>query len=144
MNRATQRAFSLVEVTLALGVMAFCLVAVLGLLPVGLANNRNSIQQTAATSILSSVAADLYATSGTVTQSSQYRVRLSGSTTLYFDNTGTTQKNAALYQLSTIAIPQYSGSQSIYCNLKVTWPVAQNPTQPPSGTVEIFIALNRH
>ena len=45
-------AFSLVEVTLALGVAAFCLIAVFGLIPVGVQTNRNATSQTAATNIV--------------------------------------------------------------------------------------------
>ena len=55
-------AFSLVEVTLALGIAAFCLIAVFGLVPVGVQTNRNATSQTAATNILSSVVSDIRAT----------------------------------------------------------------------------------
>src|SRR5215475_11700721 len=51
--------FSLVELTLALGVAAFCLIAVFGLVPVGVQTNRNATSETAATNILSSVVSDL-------------------------------------------------------------------------------------
>jgi type II secretory pathway pseudopilin PulG len=54
-------AFSLVEVTLALGVAAFCLVTVLGLLPTSLKTQQSSIQQTTATQIISTIFADLRA-----------------------------------------------------------------------------------
>ena len=40
--------FSLVEVTLALGVASVCLIAIFGLLPVGLRTNQDAIQQVAA------------------------------------------------------------------------------------------------
>ncbi len=40
--------FSLVEVVIALGVISFALVAIIGLLPIGLASNRGSIQETRA------------------------------------------------------------------------------------------------
>jgi hypothetical protein len=57
MKRCSQKtaAFSLVEVTLALGVAGFCLIAVFGLLPVGAQINQRAISQTAATAILSDV-----------------------------------------------------------------------------------------
>ncbi len=42
MKRATPRAFSLVEVALALGVLAFALVAIFSLLPSGLQASRNA------------------------------------------------------------------------------------------------------
>lgn len=42
------RGFSLVEIVLALGVISFALVAIIGLLPIGLASNRGTIQETRA------------------------------------------------------------------------------------------------
>ena len=52
-------AFSLVEVTIALGVIAFVLISVFGLLSVGLASNRVSLQETRATGILTLLESDL-------------------------------------------------------------------------------------
>jgi uncharacterized protein (TIGR02598 family) len=54
-------AFSLVEVTLALGVAAFCLIAVLGVLPTGLKTQQASTEQTTANTIVSQIEADLSA-----------------------------------------------------------------------------------
>jgi type II secretory pathway pseudopilin PulG len=54
-------AFSLVEVTLALGVAAICLVTMLGLLPAGVKTQQNSIQQTTANQILSQICSFLRA-----------------------------------------------------------------------------------
>ena len=83
-------AFSLVEVTLAIGVAAFCLLAVFGLVPIGVQTNRNATSQTAATNILSSVVSDIRATPKTVSTSTQYGISLSANstTTLYFDGQG--------------------------------------------------------
>src|SRR5438552_3957312 len=53
--------FSLVELTLALGVAAFCLVAVLGTFPVGVKTQRVSVQQTTANAVISQVTAFLRA-----------------------------------------------------------------------------------
>src|SRR6266511_307398 len=53
--------FSLVEVTLALGVAAFCLVVLLGLLPTGLKTQQARIQQTTANAIISTIWSDLRA-----------------------------------------------------------------------------------
>lgn len=50
-------AFSLVELTLALGVAAFCMIAILGLLPAGVQTNRNATSQTSATNIVAVVVA---------------------------------------------------------------------------------------
>ena len=49
----------MVEVTIALGVAGFCLLSIFGLLPVGLASNQTSIQQTVACNIASSIVSDL-------------------------------------------------------------------------------------
>jgi len=79
--------FSLVEVTLALGVAAFCLIAVFGLLPVGLNSNQTSINQTAAASLARGIISDLRATTRTTPASSQkspqYKITVpsTGSTT---------------------------------------------------------------
>jgi type II secretory pathway pseudopilin PulG len=56
------RGFSLVELTLAIGVAAFCFIAVFGLIPVGVQTNRNATSQTQATSIIALAIADLRAT----------------------------------------------------------------------------------
>src|SRR5947208_13071735 len=54
-------AFSLVELTLALGVAAICLIVLLGLLPTGLKTQQNSIQQTTANQIIATIFSDLRA-----------------------------------------------------------------------------------
>ena len=54
-------AFSLVEVTLALGIIAFGLVAILGVLPVAFTTSRTSINQTRATGIAETVFAGVRA-----------------------------------------------------------------------------------
>src|SRR5439155_2083771 len=54
-------AFSLVEITLALGVAAFALLAIFGLLPTSLKIQQASIQQTTANTIASQIVADLSA-----------------------------------------------------------------------------------
>ena len=91
MTRQSHRstAFSLVEVTLAIGVAGFCLIAVFALLPVGIQTNQHAIAQTAAVSIFSAVVADMRATSA------QFGIAVpadasnaSGSTTLYIDGEG--------------------------------------------------------
>src|SRR6266480_5086305 len=51
--------FSLVEVTLALGVAAFCLLVLLGLLPTGLKTQQSSSQQTTANQIISQISSFL-------------------------------------------------------------------------------------
>ena len=58
---AAAAAFSLVELTLALGLAAFCLITVFALVPVAVLTNRNATSQTAATNIMALTVADLRA-----------------------------------------------------------------------------------
>jgi type II secretory pathway pseudopilin PulG len=91
-------AFSLVELTVAIGIAAFCLIAVFGLLPVGVQTNRNATSQTAATNILADVIADIRATaratvSATPSQLYVIAIPVSGGSngvtqTRYFDGDG--------------------------------------------------------
>lgn len=62
MRAASTAGFSLIEVALALGVAAFALVAIFGLLPIGLNSNQASIEQTAAAALAAGLVADLRAT----------------------------------------------------------------------------------
>lgn len=55
----THRGFSLVEVTLALGIVAFALIPLLALVPMGLTAAQSAIQQTAQTHIVQKIASDL-------------------------------------------------------------------------------------
>src|SRR6476660_9521923 len=54
--------FSLVEVTLALGVTAVALITIFGLLVTGTQTNHTAVEQTYSSDILTAVAADLRAT----------------------------------------------------------------------------------
>src|SRR5438046_10450415 len=67
-------AFSLVELTFALGVAAFCLLAVFGLMPIGVQTNRNTNSQSAAANIMAAVIADLRAASRLYDNSKTYLV----------------------------------------------------------------------
>src|SRR5438874_2953583 len=54
-------AFSLVEIVIALGVAAFCLLAITGMLPIGLKTQQASVKQTTANSIISQIEGKLRA-----------------------------------------------------------------------------------
>ncbi len=140
-------AFSLVELTLAIGIAAFCLIAVFGLMPVGVQTNRSATSQTAATNIVTAVIADLRATPktpGTWTgTSSQFGIPLGTSTTLYFDSAGqftTSLETNSRYQLN-ITFP--TTGNLTYADLKVTWPAAATPANA-SGSTEMFAAFDRN
>ena len=153
MNRQSHfsAGFSLVEVTLALGVAAFCLIALFGLLPLGIQTNQSSISQTAAASVLSSVSADLRTTPKTSLTSPQYDITFGTAKFLYFDGEGRalipTDPNATLRYRVTITFPAspVGACASTFVRLKVTWPALVDPeTTTPAGFVETFAAFDRH
>ena len=153
-------AFSLVEVTLALGIAAFCLIAVFGLMPVGMQTNRNAKSQTRATNLMAAVMADLRATPSTKAASLQFCILLSGTTTVFFDSEGRCSSNLAgstspcgvawvppletRYQVN-ITFPSSGNANLTYADIKATWPAAPDPaTTTPSGSVEMFAAFDRY
>jgi hypothetical protein len=171
-HRTCSYAFSLTELTLALGVAAFCLLAVFSLLPIGVQTNRNATSQTVATNIAALAVADLRAaTTGSPmlqitmptdpTSPPQFVppnvVPCSGGQTSatsqirYFDSSGQSSSSinsTSLYRLivtfvkNTTATPTTGAT---YVNVKVTWPAAIDPCAiTPSGSVEMFAALNRN
>ena len=142
---SNSHAFSLVELVIALGVAAFCLIAVFGLMPVGMQTNRNASAQTAATNIISVIVADLRTTPAAATTSPQFAITFGTDKTLYFDASG--QSSTSLtpdsrYQLNVTWNSAPTGLN--YAVLRVTWPASVDPaTTTPSGSVQIFTAFDR-
>jgi uncharacterized protein (TIGR02598 family) len=140
----TIAAFSLVEVTLALGIAAFCLMAVFGLMPVGVQTNRSATSQTAATNIMAAVVADLRATPSASNTSVQFGITFGTPRTLYFDGAGqgaTSLGANSRYQVN-ITFPS-SPTGLRYADVKVTWPAAATSANA-SGSVEMFAAFDRN
>jgi uncharacterized protein (TIGR02598 family) len=135
--------FSLVEVTLALGIAAFCLIAIFGLMPVGVQSSRNAASQTAASNIIAAVVADLRATPKNANTSSQFNIAFTANPpAMYFDETGqfaTLLGANSRYQLNIT----WNGSAALrYADLKVSWPAGATPTNA-TGSVETFAAFDR-
>jgi len=169
--RATRKAaFTLIEVTLALGVTAFCLLAIFGLLPIGLRSNRAAIAQTTANGILSAVAADLRATgpSTTGTTSAQFGIPIPSNPTtgtgapwyIYFGSDGSSSAPASASPPASASMPDGSPAThrltvtfpsnpsaplraATYANLMVSWP-AVSGTANAEGYVTMFVALDRN
>ena len=156
-------AFSLVEVTLALGIAAVCLIAVIGIIPVGVKTNRDATSQTAATNIMAAVMADLRATPTTTSTSSQFCIAIPPgilTTILYFDSEGRCSSDLAgstspcgvawapalkTRYRATIkwSASGYTGLR--YADVKVSWPAPTDPaTTTPSGSAEMFAAFDRN
>jgi type II secretory pathway pseudopilin PulG len=165
-------AFSLVEVTLALGVAAICLVTMLGLLPAGVKTQQNSIQQTTANQILSQICsflrADVRLPLGLYQQVCPnppdpddpcHWDELHGHwlnvaqppDTLYFTNTGKQTGNLngappadAVFRVKITYNPIPPRGGTSVANIVVSWPAAVDPPNGvPAGSVTSLLAVNR-
>src|SRR5438132_4985774 len=166
MKRSLHRtaAFSLVEVTLALGVAAFSLIAVLGLLPVALKTQHVCVQQKTANEIIQQILADLRADvrlpPGQASKEQGSGFNLHGHwaaaatpDTIYFTNDGdqtpaggvnpaSVPSDAVFRAKITYLLPPTATTS--LADITITWPAAVDPaTGVPSGKVETFIAVNR-
>jgi uncharacterized protein (TIGR02598 family) len=168
--RSFRSGFSLIEVTIALGIATFCLVALFALLPMGLNQNRDTIEQTIATSIAANIASDIRAslqaqveakkTGGTPpTQSLNYKIDLP------FDGNGAVsvtdgqkweggfdegqqyltspEDRQARYRAVVEYHPDTTNNQSISARIVVSWPAAVDWTsgKNPSGSVDTVTAF---
>ena len=158
MKKRFTSAFSLVELTAAIGIAAFCLIALFGLVPVAVQTNRNATSQTRATNIMAAVVSDLRATPRCVATSSQYQITLGTAPgcqlvippspkTLYFDGTGqfsTLLGTNSRYQLNVTWNVTGNCSAALPCAyLKVTWPAAATLANA-SGSAEMFVGFDRN
>ena len=169
MSRLKVAGFSLVEVTLAIGVAAFCLIAVLGLLPVAQTSHQAAGEQSVISSLTSEIVSDLEATQRTIPATQQnspgfgLSVGVAGSGismhTLFFKEDGGTigppdtsaigADPAPRYRATIFLAPPTSGRSSTTGRILMTWPALADPdpTTPPSkysGSLETFIALDRN
>lgn len=114
-------AFTLVEVTLALGIIAFAFVAVLGLIPVGLATARNAMETSVRSQILQRVVSDVKQTDfeemtdGKMSFDDQANPVSVGDTDKIYD---------VRVELSPVALPSAPANANLQC---VTITVANNP-----------------
>jgi type II secretory pathway component PulJ len=154
------RAFSLAEVALALGVAALALVAVMGMLPVGLKVQQVSVNQTKANAVMSAVIDDLRADvrlpPGLATKAQGEWANLHGHwlavsvpDTLYFTNeadqtgsvNGPPPADAVFRATITYLFPP-TATTSI-AKITVSWPAAQSDLTKVAGSIDMFAAVNR-
>lgn len=153
-------AFSLVEVTIALGVAAICLILLVGLIPAGLKTQQASAQQTIAnqimTVLLSDLRADLRLPPGQASKEGTSGFGLHGHwaqmyapDTLWFNQQGKwLQLNgnapAGATFRAKITYFQPPNISTSVANIVVSWPAQADPsTTTPAGSVQQFIAVNR-
>ena len=150
----------MIEVTLAIGVAAFCLIAVMGLLPVAIKIQQASVQQTKANAIISQISSDLVADvrlpPGQASKAQGDWANLHGRwaqvatpDVLYFTNDakqsgyqGSAPADAAFRATITYMLPPTTTTS--LANIKVTWPASIDPaTGTPAGSAETYISVNR-
>ncbi len=133
MRKDGAAAFSLVEVVLALGVAVFALIGIIGLLPLGIKSTGESVDESRAVDILTSMIADRQATPYAATSKIYGLPALTGSSgavtgTNVFGITGQDSSSGsdltkARYQISYVITSPASGRPDPYLIwFRVTWP----------------------
>jgi hypothetical protein len=143
--------FSLVEVTVALGICAFCLLAVYGLLPAGFKSGQTASEETAATNLLSLVAVDLRETPRVSGVSSFFRIPISGSpeapAVRYFSEAGRSSEQPSADSRFRVTVSFLSNQGyarlATLANVWVTWPAQADPALA-AGRIRTFIAVDRN
>lgn len=138
------RAFSLVEVTIALGILAFGLVAMLGMLPTGLRLVKESADEATAANIAEAIQADIKSISADATETTRYEIPLSmaNTGTAFFTKEGKWIGNSgsdpdAVYAAKW-AIRDRTSSSPPTAFVSVGWPAL---AAEPAGTVEVLLVL---
>jgi len=165
--------FSLVEVTLALGVAAICLIAMLGLMPTSLKTQQNSVRQTTANQIISQIYAVLRAdvrlppgqANKVCPDPPDPNVQCNWGAlhghwltvgqppdTMYFTNEGKQTGNVngdppadAVFRAKITYVPIPPAGSTSVANVVVSWPAPVDPGNGgvPLGSVTTTFAVNR-
>jgi uncharacterized protein (TIGR02598 family) len=147
--------FTLTEIAIAIGLAAFCLVAVMGLLPAGMNSNRASLEQTQAAALAGAIEEDLRAMGGLTNvplASPRFGLLNEPSIpqqTLYFAEDGSPTNAAAASYRVTVRGPgpvpgTLRGPRA--ATVMITWPAAAdaNPAAWPTnarGQFETLVLL---
>jgi prepilin-type N-terminal cleavage/methylation domain-containing protein len=128
-----KKGFSLIEVIIAIGILGFCIIPMIGLIPVSLDMVRDTVKRTEAVGILGEVNVDLKCTASDATSSPIYGITFpSGTTpsmsTIYVNELGVVVPlRDAKFGVSVILINPSTVSTS--ASVRVWWP----PTAPSTG-----------
>lgn len=140
------RGFSLVEVTVALGLASFGLVAIMGLLPSGLSADRDSLSTTVAAQLASALVVDLE-TPAQSQASLVYGISPDAASptdghSLYLKADGTQVKSAieADYIAHVIVTPPKVSPNPTQVRVTLSWPAA---AAKPASSFEVVTAINR-
>jgi uncharacterized protein (TIGR02598 family) len=141
------RAFSLVEVVLALGVVSFALLGMVALLPIGIQSTKDSLEETNAINILSGLIADRKATTfannsvryslPALTNGMAFTSNTFGVTPA---NTNSANFNQSIYRVTYQITPPTAGLDPFQVYFKVSWPAIAASTNA-SGFVEAAVSF---
>ena len=126
--------FSLVEVTLALGIVAFCLISLVGMFGVGLGNSRQSSDDTAQTSAAAQLVSQVRNTSTFDRGTSAPYVQ----GTHYFDARG---QEVASNAATAVYVCQLNGAYVASSELPGIAPDAANPAQTTLTRLTLAFSL---
>jgi len=137
---------SLVETTIAIGVVAFALVALLALLPVGMKSIRASHNETIATHLLSGIVADVQTVPADQTESPRYGIPINASVSstgrFYIDQNGEASQNQGdpgfVVDWRVIKPASSHVLAPSRVALQIAWP---SMAVRPSGTVDALVVI---
>lgn len=132
-------AFSLIEVVIALGIFAFCIVGIVGLLPIAANSAKSVSQESNANNIAESIAGmwQVASRNSTIANSNfpvtNLDIRPTALTNYYFNEFGqATNSNSASLRLEYVASQLAAPNTNSYSvNMTFSWP-ANAPTNSPT------------
>jgi uncharacterized protein (TIGR02598 family) len=154
----SSKGFSLVEVTLALGVASIGLATIVGLLSVGTYASQRASQASAAANLFSAVATDLRATAarsrtGESVTSQQLAIVIPAApansptvSTLYFAENETHSASITAQtrlRLTITFMPNTAPQTATLVQLRLTWPAQASPDNA-ADNAGLFLALDRN
>lgn len=135
--------FSLIEVAVALGIVSFAMVVLLGLLPVGLSSSQKGLAEEAITDLITAVSTDITTTPYDKTSTQRFGLELDHpeEITAYFTGAGLKTETVSEAQYSvTIAQGTKTNKSLRVWYVKVAWaPQVTRPTDTPPVFVESVV-----
>jgi len=131
-----QRGFSLIEVTVTLGIVVFALVSLMALIPIGMKTNFDSLEESQAVNLVGAVITDRRlspakekSTRFNLPELASLSAQAKGTLWLKEDTSPLPSATDARYRLEYIFYPPASQGQPILAFLRVQWPAnAPAPT----------------
>lgn len=141
-----QRGFSLVEVAMALGIVAFALVSLMALLPLGMKTNIDSLEESQAVNLVRAVIADRRL-SPAKDASTQFKIsalaaldkKTAGTIWLKEDTATLSAPADARYRMDYVLYPPAAQGEPIVAFLRVQWPAGAPTPQSYYETVATFV-----